>query len=58
MPAKRAAFRPKTAREIAEKKNIANDGYRLVLNVRHHGGQEVDHVHLHVLGGEPLGPIR
>lgn len=46
------------AKRLAEEKGIAVDGYRLVFNVRHHGGQEVDHVHLHVLGGEPLGPIR
>lgn len=46
-----------TAKQIAEKQGIATDGYRLVFNVRHHGGQEVDHVHLHLLGGQPLGPL-
>lgn len=30
-------------------------GWRLIANARAHGGQEVDHVHLHVLGGRPLG---
>jgi histidine triad (HIT) family protein len=30
-------------------------GWRLIANTRAHGGQEVDHLHLHVLGGRPLG---
>lgn len=46
-----------TAKRLAEEKGIATDGYRLVFNVRHHGGQEVDHIHLHLLGGQPLGPL-
>ncbi|MEY2784772.1 MAG: hypothetical protein RL277_979 [Planctomycetota bacterium] len=32
-------------------------GWRLIANTREHGGQEVDHVHLHVLGGRALGPM-
>lgn len=30
-------------------------GWRLIANTREHGGQEVDHLHLHVVGGRPLG---
>lgn len=45
------------ARRLAEEQGIAENGYRLVFNVRHHGGQEVDHLHLHLLGGQPLGPL-
>jgi len=30
-------------------------GWRLIANTREHGGQEVPHLHLHVLGGRPLG---
>lgn len=30
-------------------------GWRLIANTRAHGGQEVEHLHLHVLGGRPLG---
>mgnify|MGYP001601606120 CR=1 FL=1 len=45
------------AKLLAEEQGIAADGYRLVFNVRRHGGQEVDHVHLHLLGGQPLGPL-
>lgn len=45
------------AKLLAEKLKIDIDGYRLVFNVRHHGGQEVDHIHLHLLGGQQLGPL-
>ncbi len=30
-------------------------GWRLIANTREHGGQEVAHLHLHVVGGKPLG---
>ena len=43
------------ARRIAEQEGIAEDGYRLIVNCRAHGGQEVDHVHMHLVGGRPLG---
>lgn len=46
------------ARAIAEQEGVAEDGYRLIVNCRHHGGQEVDHLHLHLLAGEALGPMR
>ena len=45
------------AKELAEKKDIAQNGYRLVFNVGRHGGQIVEHLHLHLLGGRKLGPI-
>jgi histidine triad (HIT) family protein len=45
------------AKDIAAKKGIAKDGYRLVFNVRDHGGQVVDHIHLHIIGGAKLGPM-
>jgi len=34
-----------------------DEGWRLIANTREHGGQEVDHLHLHVLGGRKLGPM-
>lgn len=34
-----------------------DEGWRLIANTRDHGGQEVPHLHLHVLGGRPLGPM-
>lgn len=45
------------AQQIARNKKIAKNGYRLVFNVRSHGGQVVDHIHLHLLGGKLLGPM-
>ena len=45
------------ARKIAEEEGIAEDGFRLIVNTRSHGGQEVFHLHMHLLGGRPLGPM-
>lgn len=45
------------ARDLAKKLGIADDGYRLMVNCNAHGGQEVYHLHLHLLGGAPLGPM-
>lgn len=46
------------ARDLAREQGLERDGYRLIINTRAHAGQEVDHLHLHLLGGEPLGPMR
>ena len=43
-----------TARQIAETEGIATAGFRLVINAGDHGGQTVDHLHVHLLGGRPL----
>ncbi len=43
------------ARKIAEQEGIAEKGYRLIVNCREAGGQEVFHLHMHLLGGRPLG---
>ena len=45
------------AKKVAEQEGIAEDGYRLIINCNRHGGQEVYHLHLHVIGGRPLGPM-
>ncbi|NNM61353.1 MAG: histidine triad nucleotide-binding protein [Steroidobacteraceae bacterium] len=45
------------ARDLARQQKIAEDGYRLIINCNAHGGQEVYHLHLHLLGGRPLGPM-
>jgi len=34
---------------------LGQDGYRLVMNTGKNSGQEVPHLHAHILGGEPLG---
>lgn len=43
--------------KIAQQEGIAEEGYRLVMNCNKHGGQEVFHIHMHLLGGKPLGPL-
>jgi histidine triad (HIT) family protein len=45
------------AKKLAEQEGIAQDGYRLIVNCNRHGGQEVYHLHLHLIGGRPLGPM-
>lgn len=45
------------ARKIADKEGIAADGYRLMINCNKHGGQEIFHLHMHLFGGRPLGPM-
>ena len=42
-----------TARKIARIEGLAN-GYRVVINCGEEGGQSVDHLHLHVLGGRQM----
>lgn len=41
--------------KIAREQGVAESGYRMVSNCKNHGGQEVPHLHLHLLGGEKLG---
>jgi len=45
------------AAKIADDEGIADDGYRLLINCKDHGGQEVYHLHMHLFGGRPLGPM-
>ena len=45
------------ARQIARDLGIAENGYRLIVNCRSDGGQEVFHLHMHLLGGKKLGPM-
>jgi len=45
------------AAKLAAQEGIAEDGYRVIMNCNRHGGQEVYHIHLHLLGGRPLGPM-
>lgn len=44
----------KVAAEIAKSEGIAEDGYRIVTNIGVNGGQTVDHMHYHMLGGRSL----
>ncbi|MBL4852141.1 MAG: histidine triad nucleotide-binding protein [Gammaproteobacteria bacterium] len=43
-----------TAKKIAKEQDIADNGYRLVVNCNQDGGQTVFHIHLHLLGGRSL----
>lgn len=45
------------AAAVAKAEGLLTDGYRLIFNTGRYGGQEVFHVHVHVLGGKPLGPM-
>jgi histidine triad (HIT) family protein len=44
-----------TVASIAREAGIADDGYRVVSNVGRWGGQTVDHLHLHLMGGRAFG---
>jgi histidine triad (HIT) family protein len=45
------------ARDLARERGIAKSGYRLIINCNADGGQEVYHLHVHLLGGRRLGPL-
>lgn len=45
------------AAAVAESEGLVTDGYRTIFNTGGYGGQEVFHVHAHVVGGAPLGPM-
>ncbi|GAB2928461.1 purine nucleoside phosphoramidase [Hafnia psychrotolerans] len=45
------------AAKIAEQEGIAESGYRLIVNCNRDGGQEVYHIHMHLVGGRALGPL-
>lgn len=45
------------AKKLAAEEGIAEDGYRLIMNCNQHGGQEVYHIHMHLVGGRALGPM-
>jgi len=43
-----------TAKKIADDLNISKDGYKLLFRVGRYGGQEVGHIHLHLIGGAEM----
>ena len=45
------------AKKLAKEKGISETGYRLTMNINEDAGQSVFHLHLHLLGGENLGPM-
>ena len=42
---------------VARDLGLVAPGYRLLANVGKHGHQEVPHLHVHLFGGRPLGPM-
>jgi len=44
--------------DVATTAGLVEGGYRVLTNVGSDAGQEVNHLHFHILGGEPLGPLR
>jgi diadenosine tetraphosphate (Ap4A) HIT family hydrolase len=42
---------------IAREAGLVEPGYRLLANVGLNSGQEVPHLHVHIFGGQPLGPM-
>ena len=42
---------------VARAAGLVEPGYRLLANIGQHGHQEVPHLHVHVFGGRPLGPM-
>lgn len=45
------------AKKLAAQEGIDSSGYRLIINCNQDGGQEIYHLHLHLIGGRPLGPM-
>ncbi len=43
--------------KVVEKLGIRETGYRMITNIGKDGGQEVSHLHFHILGGEPVGRL-
>lgn len=43
--------------KVASEMGVKESGYRLIINCGAHGGQEVPHLHIHLLGGETVGKM-
>ena len=43
-----------TAIKLAKQEGLADDGYRTVFNCNKQGGQDVFHLHMHLLGGRQM----
>jgi histidine triad (HIT) family protein len=45
------------AKQVAKEQGVADSGYRLIVNNGSDSGQEVPHLHIHLIGGRKLGPL-
>ncbi|MBI3261016.1 histidine triad nucleotide-binding protein [Candidatus Berkelbacteria bacterium] len=50
-------FLGKAASEVAKVKGVGESGYRLIVNLGPDAGQEIAHLHMHLIGGKKLGPM-
>ncbi|WP_368029048.1 histidine triad nucleotide-binding protein [Arcobacter sp. s6] len=57
MPPKVMASMTEFIQKTASKLGIRESGYRLITNIGDDGGQEVHHLHFHLIGGEPVGRL-
>lgn len=46
-----------TVHHVIHQLNLKENGFRMISNSGAHGGQEVPHFHVHLCGGEKLGPM-
>jgi diadenosine tetraphosphate (Ap4A) HIT family hydrolase len=56
-PAEEIAGFVKAVGHVARTQGMVTRGYRLLSNIGRNGGQEVPHLHVHIFGGGPLGPM-
>jgi diadenosine tetraphosphate (Ap4A) HIT family hydrolase len=56
-PAEEIAGFVRAIGHVARAQGLVAPGYRLLANVGMHSGQEVAHLHVHLFGGRPLGPM-
>ena len=56
-PAEEIAGFVRAVGRIAREAGLVAPGYRLLANVGANSGQEVPHLHVHIFGGRPLGPM-
>ncbi len=60
VPASKTALHNEIAaaiQQLAKTEGVDQAGYRIITNVNRHGGQEVYHLHVHLLGGRQLGSM-
>jgi histidine triad (HIT) family protein len=56
-PAEEIAGFIRAVGHVAREAGLVEPGYRLLVNIGGHGHQEVPHLHVHLFGGRPLGPM-
>ncbi|MFH1437742.1 MAG: histidine triad nucleotide-binding protein [Pseudomonadota bacterium] len=55
MPDETLASLLRAAAGVAAEEGVDEEGYRVVINCNRAGGQEIFHLHVHLLGGRPMG---